>query len=244
MSWKAIKWARQQTAGTTIAKFVLVNLAHYADERGYCWPSQETIASDIESSVDSVQRAIKQYLEPRLLHRIKRKSSDGRRVSHGYQLHLHVSAGGKTSSSGAAPCGLAADDHYAAETAAAGPQTRASPDRSQRPKYSEDKYNNTSRRILRDTSAGERLKKRLGEVVFNAWFADVTILGERDQLLMLEAKTRFFATRIEQQYEPQIIECLQEDYPGAARLKVSVRREVVEAGGTQNSKIPEGGPVL
>lgn len=239
MSWKAIKWARQQTAGSTIAKFVLVNLAHYADERGYCWPSQETIASDIESSVDSVQRAIKQYLEPRLLHRIKRKSSDGRRVSNGYQLHLSL-----TSSSGAAPCGLAADDHHAAETAAAGPQTRASPDRSQRPKYLEDKFNNTSRRSLRDTPSGNRLKKRLGEVVFEAWFADVTIVGERDQLLMLEAKTRFFATRIEQQYEPQIIECFQDDYPGVARLKVSVRREVVEAGGTQNSTIPEGGPVL
>ena len=86
MSWRAIKWARKQRTGSQTAKAVLICLAHHSDDRGFCWPSQETVAAEIESSVDSVQRALKKALVPSFVQRIKRKSSDGRRISDSYRL--------------------------------------------------------------------------------------------------------------------------------------------------------------
>lgn len=230
MSWNAIKWARKQRVGSTIAKFVLVDLAHYADEKGFCWPAQETIAANIESSVDSIQRAIKRYLEPKFLRRIKRKSADGRRVSNGYQLNLNFNSEGNDSTScGMGPCGLDGGGSQAASYGATEPQRVDAPSRTLRPKYTEEIFKESLRRNLRDTAGGELLKKKLGEETFNSWLADVVIIGEEGQFLVLEVRSRFFAVRIAQWYEPRIIECFRDEYPGAVRVKAIVRKG---AGGT------------
>ena len=130
MSWNAIKWARKQRVGSTTAKGVLITLALHADETGYCWPSQETIATEIESSVDSIQRALKKHLEPAFVRRIKRKSSDGRRISDGYQLMLGRAPDSVQSKScGPASCGPVGVGDQAVQSTATEPQTDASPGR-------------------------------------------------------------------------------------------------------------------
>lgn len=226
MSWNAIKWARKQRVGSSVAKFVLVDLAHYADERGFCWPAQETIAADIESSVDSVQRAIKRFLEPKFLRRIKRKSPDGRRISNGYQLNLNVSTeGGDPNTCGTAPCGSGGGGIGTARYSATEPQRAEEPSRIVRPKYTEEIFKESLRRNLRDTAGGELLKKRLGEKAFNSWLADVVIIGEEEQFLVLEARSRFVANRIAEWYEPQIIECFRTEYPRSTRVRAIVRND-------------------
>jgi DNA-binding IclR family transcriptional regulator len=45
MSFQAMAWAVKQTAPTK-AKFLLIMLANYADDRGHCWPSIKTLCVD------------------------------------------------------------------------------------------------------------------------------------------------------------------------------------------------------
>ncbi len=225
MSWNAIKWARKQRVGSTTAKAILVDLAHYADQKGFCWPAQETIAINIESSVDSIQRAIKRYLEPKFLRRIKRKSTDGRRVSNGYQLNLNFNSEGKDPNScGLGPCGSGGNGSGAASYAASEPQRADLPSRTLRPKYTGEIFKESLRRNLRDTAGGELLKKRLGEEIFKSWLADVVIIGQEEQFLVLEVRSRLSAARIAQWYDAQIIDCFRGEYPGSVRTKAIVRK--------------------
>jgi hypothetical protein len=232
MSWAAIKWARKQRTGSASAKAVLICLAHHADEKGYCWPAQETMAAEIECSVDSVQRALKK-LESRFIRRIKRKSSDGRRISDAYQLHLD--RGPYIEPCGPAPCGLEKDGELAAENPSAEPQIDGSPGSTVRPKYLEENIQESSCRILHSTAGGARLEKRLGKGVFDAWFANVAFVEERNQVLILEADNRFVADRIEQQFDHKILECFRPEYEHSARVRVRVRKKTDLKGGTQKS---------
>ena len=59
MSWQATEWARRQATGSKSRKVLLLAIATYADENGFCWPAQETLAKDTEMSVDTVQRQLK-----------------------------------------------------------------------------------------------------------------------------------------------------------------------------------------
>jgi Helix-turn-helix domain/DnaA N-terminal domain len=230
MSWRAIKWARKQRVGSQTAKAVLICQALHADNNGFCWPSQETIAKEIESSVDSVQRALKKVLVPTFVHRIKRKSSDGRRISDAYQLLLDRDLCGPCSS---APCGSVDDSYQTAKRVAAEPQTDALPGSTVRPKYLEENINESSCRNVRDTLGGARLEKRLGKVIFNSWFAKVVFVGERGQLLILQAENRHLADHIEQQFDHRILECFQPECRQAVRVRVFVRKDktLSEGGG-------------
>jgi hypothetical protein len=225
MSWVAIKWARNQHVGSSTAKAVLLTLALYADETGFCWPSQETIAADIETSVDSVQRALKKHLEPALVRRIKRKSADGRRISDAYQLNLgRRSDGGGSGSCGPAPCGPVDVDHRTAANPVTEPQVVDTPSCTVRPKSTMENIYESSGRPLIATAGGKRLEQKLGEAVFHAWFSDVRFIEQRDQFLILAAERRYFADHIEQQFEYKIIDCFRPEYEQALRVKVTVRK--------------------
>jgi Helix-turn-helix domain len=56
MSWQATTWAMNQKVGNAGRKLLLLALANYADEKGFCWPSQGRLAVDTEASLDTIQR--------------------------------------------------------------------------------------------------------------------------------------------------------------------------------------------
>ena len=58
MSITAINWAKQQKTGTPLRQLVLFVLADYADQWGFCWPSQPTVSSICQVNERSVRRAI------------------------------------------------------------------------------------------------------------------------------------------------------------------------------------------
>jgi hypothetical protein len=78
MSWQATAWAEKQKTGSPARKVLLLVLANYANEDGYCWPSQKTIAKGTEQSVDTIQRNAKR-LEADGLLKIERKPRAGGR---------------------------------------------------------------------------------------------------------------------------------------------------------------------
>jgi hypothetical protein len=244
MSWRVIKWARKQRVGSPTAKAVLICQAHHADDNGLCWPSQETIAAEIETSVDSVQRALKKVLVPTFVHRIKRKSSDGRRISDAYRLRFDRAPDeAQPDSCRPAPCGPMDGDARAAKIPVAEPQTGASPDGTVRPKYLEENLQESSCRRISETPGGARLEKKLGKGVYNSWFAKVLFIGVRDQLLTLHAPTAHVAEKIEQWFDPEIVRCFEPEYKQVVRVRVIIRKSATSfEGGTQNSSQPEPGP--
>lgn len=58
MSREALTWARQQRAGSTATKAVLLLLADYADRTGVAWPSTRTLAGDAECDQRTVRRHV------------------------------------------------------------------------------------------------------------------------------------------------------------------------------------------
>lgn len=58
MSIQAVAWAIKVKVGSPTKKAVLIVLCNYADQDGYCWPSQETIASDTELTDRSIRTAL------------------------------------------------------------------------------------------------------------------------------------------------------------------------------------------
>lgn len=88
MSNRASAWAWDvDLKGDPMVKFVLVALADQADDYGYCWPSQETIAKKVCQGERTVRRHIATLRDLGLLTVIRRSSTRGRR-SNGYQLHV------------------------------------------------------------------------------------------------------------------------------------------------------------
>lgn len=77
MSWQATVWAEQQQTGSPARKVILLVLANYADEYGYCYPGQRTIARGTEQSVDTVQRHLKRLETDGFLKRAKRQRAGG-----------------------------------------------------------------------------------------------------------------------------------------------------------------------
>lgn len=67
MSWQATAWAERQTTGSPSRKALLLVMANYADQDGFCWPSQETLAAGAEISLDTVQRQSKKLHEMELI---------------------------------------------------------------------------------------------------------------------------------------------------------------------------------
>lgn len=88
MSNRASSWAWDtDLKGDPMVKFVLVALADQADDYGYCWPSQKTIAKKVCQGERTVRRHIATLRDLGLLTVIRRSSTRGRR-SNGYQLHV------------------------------------------------------------------------------------------------------------------------------------------------------------
>lgn len=73
MSFQAVTWAIAQTTGSPSAKATLWSIANYANEHWVAYPKQDTIATDSEQSVDSVQRRVDALASDGLLRRIKLK---------------------------------------------------------------------------------------------------------------------------------------------------------------------------
>jgi hypothetical protein len=86
MSIEALNWAlKQDNIKHSGAKFVLVVLANYADDEGYCYPSRETIASKTSISIRSVQEHLNWLHQEGYISKQNRKT-DSRQTSNLYRV--------------------------------------------------------------------------------------------------------------------------------------------------------------
>jgi SOS-response transcriptional repressor LexA len=90
MSWQAIAWATKQPTGSPARKVLLLVLANYADEHGYCWPSQKTVAAGTEQSLDTIQRQLKRLADDGFVTVSKRRRFGGHWEGHAYQLNMRT----------------------------------------------------------------------------------------------------------------------------------------------------------
>lgn len=88
MSVWATTWAYEQTVKPVGRKFVLVCLANYADENGYCFPSQQTLATMTDQGVSTVREHLKSLEIEGFIDREHRylKKDRGGRTSDGFYL--------------------------------------------------------------------------------------------------------------------------------------------------------------
>lgn len=88
MSWQATAWAEKQKTGSPSRKVLLLVLANYADENGFCWPSQSRLADGTEQSVDTVQRQLRKLETDGHISRQVRVRKGGHFPAHSYQLNM------------------------------------------------------------------------------------------------------------------------------------------------------------
>jgi len=74
---KTLNWARKQCVGNPVGKNVLLCVATFANDKGACNPSQETIAKVTEYSVRAVREWLNNLIDLGFLTRIKPKKSKG-----------------------------------------------------------------------------------------------------------------------------------------------------------------------
>lgn len=86
MSHWASTWAYEQDIRTCGQKFILVALANFADENGFCYPSQETLARMTGQDPRTVRRHLKALEDDNLIRRAPRWREAGGRNSDGYHL--------------------------------------------------------------------------------------------------------------------------------------------------------------
>lgn len=86
MSLWAEKWAYEQSIDNSGAKFVLVTIAHFADEDGYAWPSQATMSRMTDQGERTVRRNLDALEGMGLIARSERRRPDGSRNSDLIQL--------------------------------------------------------------------------------------------------------------------------------------------------------------
>lgn len=86
MSHAATTWAYSQTVNTSSAKFVLVALANFADEQGYCYPKQATLAKMTAQGISTVRRALLKLEEAGFIRRAQRWTKKGNRRADCYWL--------------------------------------------------------------------------------------------------------------------------------------------------------------
>lgn len=87
MSYQAQTWAVKITTGSHVAKAVLLHIANYADDAGYCWPSQERLAKELEMGERTVREALARLEEMGVIRRERRYGKDGYRTSDGIRLN-------------------------------------------------------------------------------------------------------------------------------------------------------------
>ena len=86
MSWQALNWAAKQKCGSPITKSVLLVLANYSSEDGYCYPSQSTLCEITELSERAVRTHLSGLEELGLIQREDRRRANGTRKSDGFWL--------------------------------------------------------------------------------------------------------------------------------------------------------------
>ncbi|MCB1476617.1 MAG: helix-turn-helix domain-containing protein [Rhodobiaceae bacterium] len=86
MSIGALDWASRQRVGDAQARFCLVALANYADERGRCFPSQALISSWTEIPERTVRRKLAMLEEKGLIRRTRDRLEGGKLGLTRYQL--------------------------------------------------------------------------------------------------------------------------------------------------------------
>ena len=74
MSFQAMAWAISQEIPRTCEKFLLVMLANYADQKGYCYPSIDKLSLELSQDRKTIIRSIKSLIDVGLLR------DSGRRV--------------------------------------------------------------------------------------------------------------------------------------------------------------------
>lgn len=89
MSWAATAWAEKVKTGSPATKLVLLALANFADDEGYCFPSQKTLADITECGERSIRRYLDHLEEMGVLRRVRRHRSDGSKTSDGVFLAMN-----------------------------------------------------------------------------------------------------------------------------------------------------------
>ena len=87
MSITALNWAFSAKVKSSNAKFILVALSNYADEDGYCYPSQARLARDTGQSERSVRRHLAQLEADQWITRSERRRKNGSRTSDAFNLN-------------------------------------------------------------------------------------------------------------------------------------------------------------
>jgi DNA-binding transcriptional ArsR family regulator len=82
----AKKWAYEQTVGQPGAKAVLVALAEFANEAGFCFSSQKTLSAMTELSERSVRQHLAFLEDKGFLRRDERRGEGGKWTSDGHTL--------------------------------------------------------------------------------------------------------------------------------------------------------------
>jgi hypothetical protein len=88
MSIKAIDWATERPIDSHGAKLLLVLIANYANEQGYAWPGQETLARQTRATRKSIIRWLAELERDGYLTRFRRGGDGSGRRSNLYRLNL------------------------------------------------------------------------------------------------------------------------------------------------------------
>ena len=88
MSWQATTWAMNQKVGNAGRKLLLLALANYADENGFCWPSQGRLAVDTEASLDTIQRQTRKLVANGFVSIERPPKRRGQWQNFNYQLNM------------------------------------------------------------------------------------------------------------------------------------------------------------
>lgn len=90
MSTHALSWAWRQEVGDAGAKLVLLKLADQANDRGECWPSHRTLATECEMSRRTVQRKLEILYDLGLVEADHRTRKTGGDSSLLYRVGMHA----------------------------------------------------------------------------------------------------------------------------------------------------------
>lgn len=94
--WDTLAWARDQRVGDVGRKATLMVLAEFADQTGYCWPSQALLADQTEQSVSTIKRQLRWLEAEGFIARERRHDGEGHRTSDGYLLQFDREPRGQT----------------------------------------------------------------------------------------------------------------------------------------------------
>jgi hypothetical protein len=225
-----------QLSGTE-KRVAVTLLDHYNRKTGRCDPSQQTIATLLSVDRRTVNRAIKRFVKIGFFRRSRHKGNNHcnsyqpcwdrfRALEENWKLarrkHANRFGGEKMSLSERQDCPSTDGDAISQTfsnnsiplTSSHATDPAARPDESAVMQFEE----------LPDLGIfAVRLEKRLGKASFQSWFRSVRLVEASDETIVLSAETKFFASRIEQQFETQVLDCFRPEYPAVIRLRVLVR---------------------